>query len=73
VQVACLYDKQGAVFAQLSKVNEKITCPLSIGDEKTRFESVNLFGCGSFGPNKTAMRSKGKFLKDLSKRPPSGM
>jgi methyl-accepting chemotaxis protein len=43
VQVACLYDKHGAVFAQLSKVNEKFTCPLSIGDEKTRFESVNLF------------------------------
>ncbi len=44
VQAACLYDAHGAVFAQLSKnSNEKFTCPLSIGDEKTRFESVNLF------------------------------
>ena len=41
VQAACLYDAHGAVFAQLSKVShEKLTCPLSIGDEKTRFESV---------------------------------
>jgi diguanylate cyclase (GGDEF)-like protein/PAS domain S-box-containing protein len=44
VQAACLYDKHGAVFAKLSKnSHEKFTCPLSIGDEKTRFESANLF------------------------------
>jgi len=44
VQAACLYDAHGAVFAQLSKnSHEKLTCPLSIGDEKTRFESVHLF------------------------------
>ena len=44
VQAACLYDAHGAVFARLSKDNhEKNTCPQSIGDEKTRFESVNLY------------------------------
>ena len=44
VQAACLYNSHGAVFAQLSKnSHEKLTCPPSIGDEKTRFESVNLF------------------------------
>ncbi len=44
VKAACLYDTHGAIFARLSKdTHEKNTCPQSIGDEKTRFESVNLF------------------------------
>ena len=44
VHAACLYDAHGAVFARLAKdSNEQNTCPQSIGDEKTRFESVNLF------------------------------
>ncbi|MEY3760176.1 MAG: hypothetical protein RIR39_1667 [Pseudomonadota bacterium] len=44
VQAACLYDAQGAVFAKLSKNSQKkISCPQTIGDAKTRFESVNLY------------------------------
>ena len=43
VEAACLYDAHGAVFAQLSKNNDKpLSCPLSIKDEKTRFETVHL-------------------------------
>ena len=43
VQAACLYDARGAVFAQLLKNSDKaLTCPLSIKDEKTRFETVHL-------------------------------
>ncbi|MDD1636377.1 MAG: EAL domain-containing protein, partial [Methylococcaceae bacterium] len=43
VEAACLYDARGAVFAQLSKNNDKpLSCPLSIKDEKTRFETVHL-------------------------------
>jgi diguanylate cyclase (GGDEF)-like protein/PAS domain S-box-containing protein len=43
VQAACLYDAHGAVFAQLLKLgHEELTCPLSINDETTRFESVHL-------------------------------
>ncbi|MEI6068069.1 MAG: EAL domain-containing protein [Methylococcaceae bacterium] len=44
VQAACLYDAQGAVFAQLSKNDpDKFSCPQTIGDARTRFESVNLY------------------------------
>ncbi len=44
VQAACLYDAQGAVFAELSKNSqEKFSCPQTIGDAKTRFEAVNLY------------------------------
>ncbi len=44
VQAACLYDAQGTVFAELSKNSqEKVSCPQTIGDSKTRFESVNLY------------------------------
>jgi len=44
VQSACLYDAHGAVFVKLSKNSpENFICPLSIENEKTRFESVNLF------------------------------
>jgi diguanylate cyclase (GGDEF)-like protein/PAS domain S-box-containing protein len=44
LQIACLYDARGAVFSQLSKKSaEELTCPASIKDEKTRFESVHLF------------------------------
>ncbi len=44
VQVACLYDAHGAVFSQLIKNNhEGLTCPSSIGNEQTQFESVHLF------------------------------
>jgi hypothetical protein len=46
---------------------------ISLHLDPRRFATPKSYGCGSFGPNKTAMRSKGKFLKDLSKRPPSGM
>jgi len=43
VEAACLYDARGAVFAQLSKNKDKpLSCPLSIKDEKTRFETVHL-------------------------------
>ncbi len=43
VQAACLYDAHGAVFAQLLKnSHDGLTCPLSIKDEKTRFENVHL-------------------------------
>jgi len=31
------------------------------------------FGCGSFWPKKTVSRSKSSVIKDLAKRPPSGM
>jgi diguanylate cyclase (GGDEF)-like protein/PAS domain S-box-containing protein len=43
VQAACLYDARGAVFAQLLKKSHKeLICPVSIEDEKTRFENVHL-------------------------------
>ncbi len=43
VQVACLYDASGAVFAQLLKNSKQgLTCPLTIKDEYTRFENVHL-------------------------------
>ncbi|NOS89532.1 MAG: EAL domain-containing protein [Methylococcaceae bacterium] len=43
VQAACLYDAQGAVFAQLLKQkNAALVCPPVVKDEKTRFESVHL-------------------------------
>ena len=43
VQLACLYDAQGAVFAQLQKQNHKTSgCPLSIKSELTRFEKDHL-------------------------------
>jgi len=43
VQAACLYDARGAVFAKLLKnSHEGLTCPVSITDEKTRFETVHL-------------------------------
>ncbi|MFZ2312517.1 MAG: CHASE sensor domain-containing protein, partial [Methylobacter sp.] len=41
VQTACLYDAQGAVFAQLQKSGR--TCPVSIKTEKTRFEDAHLW------------------------------
>jgi len=44
VQAACLYDVHGAVFAQLLKNNQQgLSCPLTIKDEKSRFENVHLF------------------------------
>ena len=44
VQSACLYDAHDAVFAQLWKNSQQeFKCPPSIENEKTRFESVNLF------------------------------
>jgi len=43
VQMACLYDKQGLVFAKLRKTdNQELSCPLSITNERTRFEERNL-------------------------------
>ena len=43
VQLACLYDGQDAVFAQLQKQNHKTSeCPLSIKSELTRFEKDHL-------------------------------
>ncbi|MGZ5013617.1 MAG: CHASE sensor domain-containing protein, partial [Methylobacter sp.] len=41
VQLACLYDGQGIVFAQLQKQNAS-ECPLSIKSELTRFEKDHL-------------------------------
>lgn len=43
VQLACLYDAQGAVFARLQKPEHKTrSCPLSIKSELSRFEKVHL-------------------------------
>lgn len=43
VQLACLYDGQDTVFAQLQKQNDKTSaCPLTIKSEMTRFEKVHL-------------------------------
>ena len=43
VQVACLYDAHGAVFAKLLKVSyEGYACPPAINDEKTQFATVHL-------------------------------
>ncbi|UOA09071.1 EAL domain-containing protein [Methylobacter sp. S3L5C] len=43
VQVACLYDGRGTIFVKLSKNNdEKFNCPLSIENEKSRFDAANL-------------------------------
>ena len=44
LQIACLYDARGAVFSKLLKNSaEGLTCPDTIKEEKTRFESVYLF------------------------------
>jgi diguanylate cyclase (GGDEF)-like protein/PAS domain S-box-containing protein len=44
VQAACLYDAQGAVFAQLLKSeHHEQVCPVSIKTEKTRFENAHLY------------------------------
>ncbi|MEI6542797.1 MAG: diguanylate cyclase [Methylococcales bacterium] len=43
VKVACLYDRQGAVFAKLLKVNDaELDCPMAIDDERTEFDTVYL-------------------------------
>ena len=43
VQVACLYDAHGAVFAKLLKVSDEgYFCPPAISDEKTQFKAVHL-------------------------------
>lgn len=43
VHAACLYDAQGAVFAELQKSgHEEWSCPVSIKAEKTRFEAAHL-------------------------------
>jgi len=43
VQLACLYDAQDTVFAQLQKKDHKTwTCPVSIKPEMTRFENDHL-------------------------------
>lgn len=44
VQAACLYDAQGIVFTSLLKnAPEKWGCPVSVSDQKTRFDSDYLF------------------------------
>ena len=43
VQIACIYDAKGTVFTKFLQENHKgLTCPLSIKDEKTRFDKVYL-------------------------------
>lgn len=43
VQTACLYNSQGAVFAQLLKnTTAESSCPLAVKDENTRFEGIKL-------------------------------
>jgi diguanylate cyclase (GGDEF)-like protein/PAS domain S-box-containing protein len=44
VQIACLYDTKGIVFAKLQKqADKKLACPESIKFELTRFENAHLF------------------------------
>jgi diguanylate cyclase (GGDEF)-like protein/PAS domain S-box-containing protein len=44
VQIACLYDAKGVVFANLQKqAAETSACPVSIKFELTRFENAHLF------------------------------
>ncbi len=44
VQLACLYDAQDAVFAQLQKQDYKPwVCPLAVKSETTRFEKQHLY------------------------------
>ena len=43
VQVACLYDAKGVVFAELQKQNPKVwACPVSTKSEISRFEQTHL-------------------------------
>ncbi len=44
VQVACIYDAKGVVFAELQKQNPKVwACPVSTKSEVSRFEKTHLY------------------------------